>query len=76
MAILLVPSTGRATPFDLAGTDWEGATELVRLARADETDVSADAIAAVDRLEALGRRLGRLVERGSGLSDRYADDLD
>jgi len=49
---------------------------IVRQARAGDSEAPADAVAALDRLELLGRRLGRLMERGSGLSDRYADDLD
>ncbi len=32
---LLVGSHARATPFDLMGNDWEGCTELIRLARAE-----------------------------------------
>lgn len=32
---VLVPGLARAVPFDLAGSDWEGGTELVRLARAE-----------------------------------------
>ncbi|MBN9159337.1 MAG: DUF4350 domain-containing protein, partial [Myxococcales bacterium] len=30
-----MPASVGATPFDLAGSDWEGGTELVRLARAE-----------------------------------------
>jgi len=33
--VLFVPASVGATPFDLAGSDWEGGTELVRLARAE-----------------------------------------
>lgn len=33
--VLFVPVSVGATPFDLAGSDWEGGTELVRLARAE-----------------------------------------
>jgi hypothetical protein len=32
LAILLAPGRAWATPFDLTGDDWEGASELVRLA--------------------------------------------
>ncbi|MDF2692558.1 MAG: hypothetical protein K0S65_941 [Labilithrix sp.] len=32
---LLLPGAAGAAPFDLAGSDWEGGTELVRLARAE-----------------------------------------
>lgn len=35
-----------------------------------------DASAALERLDALVTRLGRLVERESGLSDRFADDVE
>ncbi len=37
IGLLVTSVVGRATaaPFDLVGTDWEGATELVRLARAE-----------------------------------------
>src|SRR5689334_15100484 len=33
--VLFVPASASAAPFDLAGGDWEGGTELVRLARAE-----------------------------------------
>ncbi|MBX3209402.1 MAG: DUF4350 domain-containing protein [Labilithrix sp.] len=33
--VLFVPRVVSATPFDLTGSDWEGGTELVRLARAE-----------------------------------------
>ena len=32
---VLLPAVAQAVPFDLAGSDWEGGTELVRLARAE-----------------------------------------
>jgi len=35
VTIALFPSDARATPFDLTSSDWEGCTELVRLARAE-----------------------------------------
>ncbi len=35
VAIVSAVSPARATPFDLAGGDWEGLSELVRLARAE-----------------------------------------
>jgi hypothetical protein len=35
VAVLLVPVSALAAPFDLVGNDWEGGTELVRLARAE-----------------------------------------
>ena len=35
LAVLALPSTVWAAPFELTGTDWEGASELVRLARAE-----------------------------------------
>ena len=34
-AIVLFVRPGLATPFDLEGSDWEGASELVRIARAE-----------------------------------------
>jgi len=35
VSVLILPARAWATPFDLAGSDWEGGTELVRLARAE-----------------------------------------
>jgi hypothetical protein len=35
LAVLLVVTRADAAPFDLAGSDWEGCAELVRLARAE-----------------------------------------
>jgi hypothetical protein len=35
LCLLLAGRPARAAPFDLTGSDWEGAAELVRLARAD-----------------------------------------
>lgn len=35
LAVLLIVTQADAAPFDLAGSDWEGCAELVRLARAE-----------------------------------------
>ena len=35
LAVMLVPALAWAIPFDLNGDDWEGASELVRLAKAE-----------------------------------------
>ncbi|MBX3259126.1 MAG: DUF4350 domain-containing protein [Labilithrix sp.] len=35
VVVSFVPRSASAIPFDLAGSDWEGGTELVRLARAE-----------------------------------------
>jgi hypothetical protein len=68
------------TSGDLEEQDVEEMTRkvlsLVREAQARGPGMSGDEAAAVDRLDGLARRLRRLVDRGSGLSDRYADDLD
>jgi hypothetical protein len=49
---------------------------IVKRRRAGSEALSEDAAGAVERLEALAVRLGRVVDRGSGLSDRHADDVD
>ena len=50
--------------------------KLVKRSRAASEAPSADVADACDRLERLVTRLARLVDRGSGLSDRFDDDLD
>lgn len=42
------PGLARAEPFALAGTDWEGCAELVRLARAE---LGADHVVVTDRVD-------------------------
>ncbi len=49
---------------------------IVKRVRSGSDAPSDDAAGAADRLEALAVRLSRLVDRGSGLSDRYTDDID
>jgi hypothetical protein len=49
---------------------------IVSRVRAEGEAASEEVAGAIERLEALAARLGRLVDRGSGLSDRYADDVD
>jgi hypothetical protein len=54
----------------------EAIDKLVKRTLAASEAPSADVADACDRLERLVTRLGRLVERGSGLSDRFDDDVD
>jgi hypothetical protein len=49
---------------------------LLKRSRAAIEAPSADFADACDRLERLVTRLARLVDRGSGLSDRFDDDVD
>lgn len=49
---------------------------IVERVRSGSDALSEDAAGAAERLEALAVRLSRLVDRGSGLSDRHADDID
>lgn len=47
-ALLGWPALARAEPFALAGTDWEGCSELVRLARAE---LGPDHVVVADRID-------------------------
>jgi hypothetical protein len=49
---------------------------IVKRRRAGSETLSEDAAGAAERLDALAVRLSRVVDRGSGLSDRHADDVD
>lgn len=78
-----IGATGAAddwlTAGDLEARDVEELRDAIRaiLERASKkANLSDDESAAVDRLLGLAKRLDRLVERDSGLSDRYADDVD
>lgn len=48
VVILLLGSRADAAPFDLAGSDWEGCAELVRLARAELGSARVVATAQID----------------------------
>ncbi|MEA2751577.1 MAG: hypothetical protein QOI41_5720 [Myxococcales bacterium] len=48
VALLLVVTRADAAPFDLAGSDWEGCAELVRLARAELGPLRVVATAQID----------------------------
>jgi hypothetical protein len=48
VAILLVGTRADAAPFDLAGSDWEGCAELVRLARGELGSARVVATAQID----------------------------
>jgi hypothetical protein len=48
VVILLLAGRAGATPFDLAGSDWEGCAELVRLARGELGSARVVATAQVD----------------------------
>ena len=50
--------------------------KVVERSRSGRESASADAADAIDRLDQVTLCLSRLVDHGSGLSDRYADDLD
>lgn len=49
---------------------------IVKRRQSGSEAMTEDAAAAAERLEALAIRLSRVVDRGSGLSDRHADDVD
>lgn len=48
LALLLTSSAVRATPFDLRGTDWEGCSDLVRLA---ETELGPERVTTTDHVD-------------------------
>ena len=65
------------TAGDLEDRDVEDLRDAVAtLSRRAGKPADDEAAAALDRMQILLRNLDRLVERGSGLIDRYADDLE
>lgn len=48
LVVLLVVTRAHAAPFDLAGSDWEGCAELVRLARSELGSTRVVATAQID----------------------------
>lgn len=67
------------TAGDLDDDDVAGLRDKILLVTARARaggELSDDVADGVERLESLAVRLKRLIDRGSGLSDRHADDVD